>query len=529
MSKKSIVLTLVSHQGFSRHSDGDVCCPWNTSLFSLITDTYLPLLNMFANLEAEGVPFKISMVFTPTLCSLLDDPVLQERYIAYLEGLIKLGEAEVQRTKADPEVNKVAAAYLDKLIRNKRDYIEVFECNILSKFAYYAKKGNVELLATSGTAAFLPHYADMKEAINAQIETGLISHKYYFHIAPEGFWLPYMGYVPGLEKNIKSYGFTYTILDTHGLLFANPVPQKGIFSPVRTGNSLVLFGRDSETPDDLFGENGYSTNSVYRNQNRDIGFERTTEELSDVLDESKSRIATGFKYWAGQDGLENTTVYDVEKAQSQILKDAESFIAKKTDKLNQASDILSDAPVSLVCTLHTHQLGQTWYEGIDWLEQVIRQVAENENVSLDHCSALIENQFDLEKIEPFVSSSNGTGYGEDFLDNKNGWMLRYVRKATERMIDLGQRFSDDTGLKARSLNLAAKEVLLAQSADWAKMIHDEINAEYAESRFRDSVAGFSTVYDSLGSNSISTEWLTRLEKERLLFPWMNYRVFSPKK
>ena len=32
----------------------------------------------------------------------------------------------------------------------------------------------------------------------------------------------------------------------------------------------------------------------------------------------------------------------------------------------------------------------------------------------------------------------------------------------------------------------------------------------------------------LGANTISTEWLTRLEQEHPLFPWMNYRIFSKK-
>ena len=97
------------------------------------------------------------------------------------------------------------------------------------------------------------------------------------------------------------------------------------------------------------------------------------------------------------------------------------------------------------------------------------------------------------------------------------------------MIDLAERFSDDTGLKARALNLAAKEILLAQSSDWASMTHQRMYPEYASERFSQSVNAFATVFESLGSNSISTEWLTNMEREHTLFPWINYRVFSRKK
>ena len=134
----------------------------------------------------------------------------------------------------------------------------------------------------------------------------------------------------------------------------------------------------------------------------------------------------------------------------------------------------------------------------------------------------------LQKIKPYFSSEEGTGYGENMLEHSNGWMLRYIRKASERMIDLTSRFTDDTGLKARALNLAAKEILLAQSAAWQQMINTKNSPEYAEQRFKESVLAFSTVYDSLGSNSISTEWLTRMEKKHTLFPEMNYMVFSSK-
>ena len=53
--------------------------------------------------------------------------------------------------------------------------------------------------------------------------------------------------------------------------------------------------------------------------------------------------------------------------------------------------------------------------------------------------------------------------------------------------------------------------------------------EYAAKRFKESIKAFMIVFDALGSNTVSTEWLTKLEKEHLIFPWMNFRMFSPKK
>ena len=64
----------------------------------------------------------------------------------------------------------------------------------------------------------------MPEVLNAQVETGIMSHRHFFGRAPDGFWLPYMGYVKGIERTLRSYGINYTVLDTHGILFSETAP-----------------------------------------------------------------------------------------------------------------------------------------------------------------------------------------------------------------------------------------------------------------------------------------------------------------
>ena len=115
------------------------------------------------------------------------------------------------------------------------------------------------------------------------------------------------------------------------------------------------------------------------------------------------------------------------------------------------------------------------------------------------------------------------------MDNSNSWMIRYTRKATQRIIDLAERFPSETSLKERLLNMAAKQVLLAQSGDWPAMIHDGKTPDYIEELFKDEILSFTRVFDSLASNTVSTEWLTSCERKNKIFPWLNYRIFSKKK
>jgi 1,4-alpha-glucan branching enzyme len=385
-------------------------------------------------------------------------------------------------------------------------------------------------MATCATYAFLPHYSDMSEIVNAQIEVGLISHKTYFSVAPDGFWLPRMGYTPGLEKALRSYGINYTILEAHGMLFADPIPRNGIFSPARCGDSLVVFARDLYSYTQVAGENGFVSNPVYRNQNRDIAFEESAENLACLFPSGEARVPSGFKYWAKD---EKQALYNPLIAMEQVKKDAQEFFKEKQTRLAKAAELSSNGDAMLVCTYNANIFGGIWHEGIAWLEQVFRTADANagseKSVRVATCVPLLDNQFELQRIEPYPSGSTGAGYGEDLLDNSNAYLIRYVRKVCERMIDLAERFSDDHGLKARTLNLAAKEALLAQSSDWPHMLNKRIFPEYAEARFREFIIAFSTVFDSLGSNSISTEWLTTYEKKHPIFPKLNYRVFSKKK
>lgn len=526
MSKKSLSLILYAHHEYMHHVDDEAHSQWHKSIFPLMTNMYVPLIKSFERMEKDKIAFHVSMVITPVLCALLEDPVFQERYVAWLDRLIDFGQTEIKRYHAQISLKKSAENYVHKLIDIKEYYTNTLECNILKKIAYFAEKRYIELLGTTATPVFLPHFVDFQEGINAQIEAGLISHKHVFGIRPDGFWLPHMGYVPGLEKNIKMYGYNYTVLDTHGVLFGSPVPKNGIFKPVRTKNYLALFARDYEYPSELGDECAFFKSNVYRCEERDIGYEASSEDLSDLLYSDGARFETGFKYWSRKKGAENA--YDSDLAKKQVELDATEYLNKKAKKLAIA-ETLCKTDVSLVDAFYLRDLGQNWYESVDWLEAIFRQAANRDDLQIEKCSSLVKNQYTLPEIQPSMSAATPMGYGEEFLDNSNSWMLFYVRKATERMLDLATRFNENTGLKARTLNLAAKELLLAQSSDWPKMVHLERDADFADSRFKMSVANFTTIYEYLGANEMSTEWLTRIERQDSLFPWMNYRVFSPKK
>ena len=528
MGKKNLALIIEADQGFLKNSDPkENFQAQNDILFSAITNTYIPLLNMLSRFEAEGISFKAGLVLSPAVCTLLHDEEVLVQYEVYLDSLIELGKREVKRC-ASTENEQQAEEHLAFIEQTKKDFTETYSRNLLSKFRHFAHNGFIELIATAATYAYLPHISDMSEALNAQVETGLYSHKYFFAEAGDGFYLPYLGWDKGFEWILRPYGINYTIVDSRALLFSNECPETGIFSPVRTRNSLVLFARDSDTPADICGDNGYMKNDVYRNQSHDIGFDLSRENLVPFISKNGARTQTGFKYWANSEEDEFIP-YVKEEALEQLKEDAEDFYSRKAEKLEQAASFMGEKDATLVCCIPADLLGQKWSEGLLWLEEVVRITAEKKELNFVLCRDLLAEQFTLPKIVPYPCSANGMGYGEDLLDSTNCSQIKYMRKATERIIDLTERFPAETSLKERLLNMAAKQVLLSQSGEWPLMIHDEILPDHVKELFKMQILSFTKVFDSLASNTVSTEWLTSVEKRSSIFPWLNYRIFATKK
>ncbi len=499
------------------------------SFFEAISDSYIPLLQMFERLQNDNVAFKIGLVLPPVLCSMLEDEKIQQLYVDFLDKRIALGKKELNRCKDNSAALELATAALEKNKELKKTFSDLYNKNILAQFVKFQKSGLIEILGTCATDIFMPYYADLPEAISAQIEMGLQSYKKCFGELPEGFYLPEFGYTPGIEKLIRAYGYSYTILHSRSILLTDNPPANGIFYPVRIENSLVAFTADTFIQDQIFAEDGFSANAIYRNENRDIGFELDIKKLTPVMEEKTARCSTGYKYWKKDFSEETCVSYDYAAACKQAQEDADSFIQSRVELLTKAEECVQDAEyVVSVCCLDENKLRKQWSEYLVWLEAVIRNAGKNE-LELALCKEIIQKPSSLEKIEPYYSAGTGDGYGENLLSSKNCWMMRYVRKATERMIDLAERFPSDTGLKTRLLNIGALELLLAQSSALAKMIEEEEDSEYAERRFRLAINAFTVVFDALGSNTVSTEWLTKLELMDNIFPWINYKIFSVKK
>src|SRR5262245_27139446 len=88
-----LCLVLHAHLPFVRHPEDDDFLEEDW-LYEAITETYVPLLEVFDGLERDGVDWRMTMSVTPTLAAMLSDPLLQYRYVRHLDNLIALTNKE---------------------------------------------------------------------------------------------------------------------------------------------------------------------------------------------------------------------------------------------------------------------------------------------------------------------------------------------------------------------------------------------------------------------------------------------------
>ena len=110
-------------------------------LFEAISETYIPLLLNFKKLEEEKVDFRITMSMTPPLLSMLDNKMLQRRYMKYLKQHIELSKKELIRNKGNDKVCELAKYYLDRYSNDLHIFKEIYNCNLIEGFKHFQDKG----------------------------------------------------------------------------------------------------------------------------------------------------------------------------------------------------------------------------------------------------------------------------------------------------------------------------------------------------------------------------------------------------
>ena len=533
VTKGFLCLVLHGHLPFVRHPEVPELLEEDW-FFEAVTEVYLPLLDVLMRLQADGVNFKVALSLSPTLTAMLQDSLLVSRYRVHLENLIRLAESECRRTAGSADFAPLAQMYRERFLRCRRLWVNEFHGDLIDLFRALRQSGQVEFLTTAATHGYLPLMEVCPSSIKAQVEIGCRSFERIFGSRPAGFWMPECGYTPLVGQILAEAGIRYTFLETHGILHAAPSPKFGVYAPIRSPSGLALFGRDPETAHQVWSRaEGYPGDEWYRDFYRDIGFDLEEKYIKPFLYHGGLRLSTGMKYFRITGRADAKEPYNPARARERIEEHARDFLFSRQRQAEHLHGVMGQPPV-VVAMYDAELFGHWWFEGPAWIENVFRKFAalstgtgqSGPEVQLTTPSEVLERLPRMQKATPHLSSWGWKGYNEVWLQGANAWIYRHLHQAAWRMRQLVASHPKASGITRRALNQALRELFLAQASDWAFILAEGTASEYAKKRFNRHVDRFTQLYEQIQNSRLDESWLTVIEKQDNLFPFIDYTIYG---
>ncbi len=513
-------------------------------------ETYLPLLIALRELADEGLRFRLTIGITPVLAEQLAAGDVLANLESYIEDLHARADRDVARFESDDPARAATArfyagraAWLLDAFRNR------FGRDIIAAFRALQDEGYIEIATSCATHGYLP-LLQRDSSIYAQIRTGVRMYERRFGRKPESFWLPECAYrpayvrddgvrKPGVEEFLAEQGLRVFFTETHMILGGQPVGKAAGDAPGRYGAITELhtipfaeyeepterttsqpywvasphvaaIGRNGETGKQVWSaDSGYPGDSNYRE------FHRKDEE-------------SGLHYWrvsgAGV-GLDEKGFWDPASGFGRTFEHARHFVSVVEQQAAEYHE--RTGRFGIVCAAYDTELfGHWWFEGVTWLQQVLRLLAGSETVALSGAAQYVREHPPEEVVALPEGSWGQQGTHFTWANAETAWMWPVIGAAQRRMEDTVERFAAGaTGIVREALDQLGRELLLLESSDWPFLVTTGQAREYAEQRFSEHVERFETLAAQIEAGTIDAAYLSDLQHRDNIFADIDVRDF----
>ena len=489
-----------------------------------ILGTYLPLLVALHDLREDGVPYRITIGLTPTLLEQLSHAEIKTRFLEYVDD--QIARADRDRAEAPTLARRELSEFYRHSYRALREaFLLRFGSDVAAAFADLASTGNVEILTSGATHGYLPLLDEA--SVHTQLELGRSTTRRITGIDATGIWLPECAYRPGLERLLEEHGIDHFFTDapllagadaaiggrpfgafsrsswsgaavTTAAISAAP-PGVDVFRPYLVGDSgVAAIARDPEISGQVWSaQMGYPGDGAYRE------FHRKDDR-------------SGLRYWRVTDtqtDLGAKDEYDVGAAADRVRAHATHFAARVRDELALARR-RSGTDAIVTTTFDSELFGHWWFEGVDWLSLVLRDLADLTATAAGHLAA--------DPPRTRISLREGSwGKANDHSTWSNAeteWMWHALARMSDELAAL-RADPPAGGLRARAATQAVRELLLAQSSDWPFLVTTGQAGQYASERFRAHELRFSRALAiARGGTADDEPELRTLERVDDVFP-----------
>ncbi|HHW60598.1 MAG TPA: DUF1957 domain-containing protein [Syntrophomonadaceae bacterium] len=524
--RSNIMLVLHSHIPYVKHQGR-----WpfgETWLFEAMAETYVPFLTTLLRLKKENVQTRLVLGFSPTLLEQLGSDYIRREFVEYLKEREKAAMEEERIFLAQSnQAMADLAAYYYRFYRNiRKEFLVELDGNIIEAVNALNDDGYLELVTTAVSHAYLPLLD--QSSLEHQVYWGKKIFEKYFHQEPQGFWLPECGYFSGVEDILIKHGFTYFFVDSHAVEGGRP-PAEFSFGAEEeadivadfdhTGLSTYRAYRIQDKPITVFGRNAMVSHQVW---SADYGYPGDAA----YREFHKESPRSGLKYWRVTDRnspLDQKILYDPARAASLVKHHATHFVNSLAATGREAVNLGYHEPLIIGC-YDTELFGHWWWEGVAWLEEVLRGIH-----STPELSFILPSRVSMPDEEAQVfESSWGMGGKHYVWDNQEtGWMWDIICQASKEYQDIKRNYgADSSEISLRAQAQALRELILIESSDWLFMVSNNLTRDYAMKRFFEHYAKFLRITSVIREGSYSDnfiQWLEKVEFEDNILEDLNTR------
>jgi len=513
------------------------------------TDTYLPLLAALHDLAAEGVSYKLTIGITPVLAEQLADRDVLRNLEDYIDDLRRRAESDVVRFRRNGEDGRehTASFYRDRFTWLLDIFRNRFGRDIIGAFRWLQDNDYVELATSAATHGYLPLF-ERDSSIYAQVATGVRTYERHFGRKPESFWLPECAYRPafvddagvhrpGLEAFLAGQGLTTFFVETHAILGGEPVGKAagdalGAYGEIPKRYTVPLANASAPTHRTTFQPYWVAEPQVAAiGRNVTTGLQVWSADHGypgDFLyrEFHKKDGESGLHYWrvtgAGVD-LGNKALYNPHPAFGRVHEHARHFSSLVEDQVQGYR--AESGKFGLVSAAYDTELfGHWWFEGVTWLQDVLRNLAASAVVEMTGAAQYVREH----PPEDIVSLPEGSwgqqGTHFTWMNVDTSWMWPIINAAQRRMEDIVAR---EAGAPASAASQQlARELLLLESSDWPFLVTTGQARAYAELRFAQHVERFNKLADGIESGDTDSKSVAELWELDKLFPDIELADFA---
>lgn len=486
-------------------------------LFEAMAETYIPLLRNWNRLQEEGLSAPVTISFSPPLLEQIRSKYIRQEFVAYLHERERMA-LEDERwyvSQSDHEMAGLANFYYHFYQDVRRDYLVEMDGNLIEAARRLQEAGQFEIITTAASHAYLPLLDHT--SLRHQIYWGKKIYEKFFDAAPRGFWLPECGYFQGIEDLLIKNGFEYFFVDSHALEGGHP---GGIFS---SG------GEDSMAVEaEQFKQTGLSTYCPYKVKNKDIMVLGRNAMISQQVwsadfgypgdpryrEFHRQSNRSGYKYWQVTDrfnSLDTKKRYNPEQARDLIQYHAGDFIRSVRATGREAEAMGYPEPLIVGC-YDTELFGHWWWEGIDWLDAVMRGFIEESELDFILPSQIPRT---LPEAQVFESSWGMGGKHYVWENRETNWMWETIRRAN-REFEALEKMPLDSDVRGQTYWQAMRELILIESSDWLFMVSNNLTRDYALKRFFEHYSKFTRLVSVFKTDAYTDsykQWLNRIQLE----------------